>query len=55
MTVNTTPTRISAAPTTDATTCTPRLQVPRHPRVRFALSERAARRHLEQFEGKQAR
>ncbi|MGN6635251.1 MAG: hypothetical protein ACTHJ6_07285 [Oryzihumus sp.] len=47
MTVNTTPTRISAAPTT----CTPRLQVPRHPRVRFALSERAARRHLEQFEG----
>ena len=52
MTVTQTPT-----PTPDArlapatTTCTSSLRLPRAPRVRFAMSERAARRHLEQFEG----
>lgn len=52
MTVTENPTRtLNAASAATSRTCTPTLRVPRRPRVRIALSERAARRHLEQFEG----
>lgn len=51
MTVTQTPTPTLDARLADTTTttCTSTLRLPRHPRVRFAMSERAARRHLEQF------
>jgi hypothetical protein len=52
--MKTTPNRTAQTPSTDATTtaakaCKPALRLAPRPRVRFNMSERAARRHLTQF------